>query len=99
MERKSHLLEFFGRECPHCRSMEPIVSRLQDEEGLEIEKIEVWHSEQNAQRMRQYDHGRCGGVPFFYNTRTEKWVCGVVPYPKLRDWALGGEAAEGKEAG
>jgi thiol-disulfide isomerase/thioredoxin len=89
MESKADLMEFYGKECPHCASMEPLVTRLQDEEGLEIRKYEVWHSEQNATLMREYDQGRCGGVPFFYNPQTGKWLCGVVNYEKLKEWGLG----------
>ncbi len=88
MDEESHLLEFFGKECSHCAAIEPRVVRLQDEEGVEIRKYEVWHSEENAKLMRRYDQGRCGGVPFFYNTKTKKWLCGEVSYEKLRDWAL-----------
>ena len=89
MEQKTNLLEFFGKECPHCAAMEPLVSRLQDEEGMEFAKYEVWHNEENANLMRKYDQGRCGGVPFFYNTRTEKWLCGMVKYEQLKEWAAG----------
>jgi thiol-disulfide isomerase/thioredoxin len=89
MESKADLMEFYGKECPHCASMEPLVTRLQDEEGVEIRKYEVWHSEQNATLMREYDQGRCGGVPFFYNPQTGKWLCGVVNYEKLKEWGLG----------
>jgi hypothetical protein len=56
---------------------------------VEIRKYEVWHSEQNATLMREYDQGRCGGVPFFYNPQTGKWLCGVVSYEKLKEWGLG----------
>ena len=86
---ESSLLEFYGKECPHCASMEPLVARLQDEEGVAIQKHEVWHNEQNATLMRQHDQGHCGGVPFFYNPQTGKWLCGVVSYEKLKEWALG----------
>ena len=89
MESKAYLMEFYGKECPHCALMEPLVTRLQDEEGVEIRKYEVWHSEQNATLMREYDQGRCGGVPFFYNPQTGKWLCGVVSYEKLKEWGLG----------
>ena len=61
---------------------------LQDEEGVTIRKVEVWHSEENAKLMREYDKGYCGGVPFFYNTKTGKWICGSASYEKLRDWAV-----------
>ncbi len=89
MEKDSSLLEFFGKECPHCAAMEPLVARLEDEEGIALARFEVWHSEQNATYMRELDQGRCGGVPFFYNKKNGKWLCGVVPYEKLKDWAQG----------
>jgi thiol-disulfide isomerase/thioredoxin len=85
-----NLLEFYGKECPHCAAMAPLVARLEEEEGLEIQKYEVWHSEQNANLMRQIDQGRCGGVPFFFNQQTGKWLCGVVSYEKLKEWAKEG---------
>lgn len=86
---ESHLIEFYGAECSHCRSLEPLIARLQDEEGVTIQKLEVWHNEENAKLMRDYDKGYCGGVPFCYNIKTEKWLCGSVSYEKLKDWALG----------
>jgi thiol-disulfide isomerase/thioredoxin len=89
MEQKSKLMEFYGTECSHCRSMEPLIEILRDKEGVEILRLEVWHNQENANLLRQYDQGRCGGVPFFYNTKTEKWLCGSVNYEKLREWALG----------
>ncbi len=89
MAEESHLIEFYGTECSHCRSLEPLIARLQDEEGVTIQKLEVWHNEENARLMRDYDKGYCGGVPFCYNTKTGKWLCGSVSYEKLRDWALG----------
>ena len=89
MEQKPNLIEFFGTECSHCRDMDPLIARLQDEHGVEITRLEVWHNEQNARLLREYDQGRCGGVPFFYNTQTGKWLCGSVSYEKIKDWALG----------
>jgi len=89
MKKEFHLMEFYGTECSNCRSMEPLIQRLQDEEGVEIARLEVWHNQQNAKLLQQYDQGRCGGVPFFYNTRTGEWLCGAVSYDRLRAWALG----------
>jgi len=90
MKREFHLIEFYGNECSHCKSMEPLVRRLEEEEGVEVAKLEVWHNEANARLMREYDQGRCGGVPFFFNTKTGEWLCGAVSYERLRQWALGG---------
>ncbi len=67
--------------------MEPLVGRLEEEEGVEVARIEVWHNEANAQRMRQYDQNYCGGVPFFFNIKTGKWICGEADYERLKKWA------------
>lgn len=83
------LLQFYGTECVHCHEMEPFVERLEQEEGVTTKKLEVWHNSENAGIMRQYDKDFCGGVPFFYNTKTGKWICGSTSYEKLREWALG----------
>ncbi len=83
----SHLLEFFGAECIHCKKMEPLLERLEDELGISVTKLEVWHSHENANLLKKYDQGFCGGVPFFYNTRSTKWLCGDPDYEKLKAWA------------
>jgi len=87
------LLMFHGRECPHCKRMMPIVDRLAKEAGIEVEKIEVWHEEKNADLMRSYRPviaPKCGGqlkTPTFFNTETEDVLCGEVEYEALKDWA------------
>jgi len=68
--------------------MEPLVERLETEEGVSIGKLEVWHHEANARIMREYDKGYCGGVPFFFNKKTGKWICGETDYERLKQWAL-----------
>lgn len=83
------LLDFYGTECVHCKEMDPLVEQLEKEQGVTVKKIEVWHNSKNAELMRQYDKGYCGGVPFFYNTKTDKWICGSATYEKLKEWALG----------
>ena len=68
--------------------MEPLVERLEAAEGVNIKNIEVWHSEANAKLMSEYDKGYCGGVPFFFNKKTGKWICGDADYERLKKWAL-----------
>ncbi len=68
--------------------MAPLVERLESEEGVSIGKLEVWHHEANAKIMREYDKGYCGGVPFFFNKKTGKWICGETEYEQLKNWAL-----------
>ncbi len=81
------LIDFYGRECPHCHKMEPLVERLEQEAGVKVEKFEVWHDAENAKKMARYDNGRCGGVPFFMNTETGAMICGEVSYEELKAWA------------
>ncbi len=85
----SHLLEFYGTECPHCIRMHKLVERLEKEEGVKVDTFEVWHNAENAKKLEELDKDFCGGVPFFYNTETNKWICGEEDYAALKDWALG----------
>lgn len=78
------LLEFYGKECEHCINMEPLVERLAKETKLKFERFEVWHNAENAVKMQKYDRGRCGGVPFFINTETDKFICGEDSYENLK---------------
>lgn len=86
----SHLLEFYGTECPHCEKMHVLVERLKKEEGIEIESLEVWHNKENEKRFLEIDDGFCGGVPFFYNTKTKEYICGEESYEGLKKWAKDG---------
>lgn len=87
------LIMFHARECPHCRKMMPLVEKLEKEEGVALEKLEVWHDEKNADLMRSYKSilaSKCGGqlrTPTFFNTETNDVICGEVPYETLKDWA------------
>ena len=81
------LLEFYGNECPHCKTIESLVEKLEKETGSVVEKYEVWYDEKNAAKMEQYDKGLCGGVPFFFNTDTNDYICGATSYEKLKEWA------------
>ncbi len=81
------LFEFYGTECPHCQRMEPLIKRLQEETGAAIEQYEVWHNEENAKKMNEYDKSLCGGVPFFFNTDSKEFICGEASYEELKNWA------------
>ena len=83
------LLEFYGETCPHCIEMKPLVEKLKEEEGIEVETYEVWNNEENAKKQHEYDTGLCGGVPFFYNTETKAHICGSTDYESLKAWAKG----------
>ena len=83
------LLMFTGTECVHCHAMDPLITKLEKESKLKITKLEVWHDAKNAALQQKLDAGKCGGVPFFYNEKTKKWLCGEVPYSELKAWATG----------
>ena len=81
------LLEFYGKECPHCEDMKILVAKLEKEEGVKVESFETWHNEENAKKMEEYDKDLCGGVPFFYNTKNKKFICGESSYDELEKWS------------
>ena len=81
------LLEFYGTECPHCIRLRPLLERLEKEEGVKIERYEVWHDDKNAAMMEKYAKDRCEGVPFLFNTETQDSVCGEAEYDMLKKWA------------
>ena len=82
------LYDFYGKECPHCQTMMPLVDKL-IEEGIKIEKMETWHDKKNAAKQAEVDKGLCGGVPFFYNTDSKQFICGATDEEALRKWASG----------
>jgi len=88
MSNDAYLLDFYGTECVHCHEMDPLVEQLEKETSLAVQRIEVWHNAKNAEMLKKFDKGFCGGVPFFFNTRSGKWICGSTSYEKLKAWAL-----------
>ena len=84
------LINFYGIECPHCIRMHTLFERLEKEEGIKTEKLEVWHDDANMKKLETYDkNGECGGVPFTVNTETGKTLCGEVEYDELKKWVKG----------
>ncbi|NQT79330.1 MAG: thioredoxin family protein [Candidatus Aminicenantes bacterium] len=89
----SKLVMFYGRECPHCKKMMPLVDKLENETSVSIERLEIWHNEENADLMRSYKDvikAKCGGqlgVPTFLDTETKDVFCGEVEYKTLKSWA------------
>jgi hypothetical protein len=73
--------------------MMPLVNRLEKEENIAFEKLEIWHNEENADLMRSYKDiiaPKCGGqlrTPTFLNTDTKDVLCGEVEYETLKEWA------------
>ena len=82
-----HLQVFYGTECPHCDRMNKLLLKLKKEKNIDVMMIEVWHNKENEKRLIEIDKDRCGGVPFLYNTKTGKFICGEVEYNELVSWA------------
>ena len=83
------LLMFTGTECTHCHEMVPLVEKIEKELKITVERLEVWHNEKNMEILQKLDDGKCGGIPFFYNENTAKWICGATSMDKLKEWAQG----------
>ncbi len=86
--KSSHLFDFYGTECPHCIEMLPMIAQVEKETGRKIQKLEVWHNSENQKKFMAADKGRCGGVPFFWNSKTDKFICGSTSKGKLKAWAM-----------
>jgi len=82
MAENERVIFFWGRECPHCAKLHPVITEASQELDAPIVELEVWHSEENAKLMRSYGEAlkkACGGslgVPALYNERTQKALCG-----------------------
>ncbi|KAF8819181.1 hypothetical protein IE077_001502 [Cardiosporidium cionae] len=86
----AYLLEFYGHECEHCAGMYPIIKRIEKELDTNFHFLEVWHNPINFQALRVLDvNSRCGGLPFFFNLKTFKHICGATTYENLKAWASG----------
>lgn len=68
--------------------MLPLVEKL-NKEGAEIEILETWHNAENAKKLETFDTGLCGGVPFFYNATSKKFLCGEATEEEVRKWSDG----------
>jgi hypothetical protein len=69
--------------------MVPLIEKLEKEEKVKVDRLETWHSSVNAKKLVKADKGKCGGVPFFYNDVSKKFICGSTSYENLKKWALG----------
>ena len=85
---KPYLIQFKGKGDDYCAQMEPLKEQLKEELGVNIRCFEVWYDSKNLELMQRLDRGRCGGVPFFYNKRSRRYICGATTYNNLRAWAL-----------
>ncbi|MEI7718258.1 MAG: hypothetical protein WCI72_00190 [archaeon] len=88
------ILFFHGAECPHCAVMRPIVEKLKKELKLKVTSFEVWHNEDNADKMREFADiiAEAGdgdlGVPAFVDVKNNEAKCGEMPKKELKKWLM-----------
>ncbi len=89
--------QFYGATCQHCKSMEPIVKQVEEETGIQFEKVEVWENNQNAQLMLLYKNEILNDckldaekrqVPVFLSVKHRKAVCGKMTKEQLKQFVL-----------
>jgi len=66
------------------------MGRELEREGFHMKRFEVWYNTKNTELLQHLDMGRCGGVPYYFNKRTRRFVCGATDFENLRKWAADG---------
>ena len=89
----SEFVEFYGAECPHCRKMIPVVEQVERETGVIFQKLEIWHNDTNRETFLMHAESiekSCGflGVPTFYNTKTDRAICGEKTVEELKNFII-----------
>eukprot|EP00519_Triparma_laevis_P008880 CAMPEP_0182501698 /NCGR_PEP_ID=MMETSP1321-20130603/11955_1 /TAXON_ID=91990 /ORGANISM="Bolidomonas sp., Strain RCC1657" /LENGTH=229 /DNA_ID=CAMNT_0024706427 /DNA_START=228 /DNA_END=914 /DNA_ORIENTATION=+ len=84
------LIMFTGDNCAHCDEMEPNLLRLESDLHVTVARLNVWRSQLNFKLFEKLDpQQKCGGLPYFYNTKTKERICGATTFGNLRAWAKG----------
>lgn len=95
-EKPPHLIGFYAEQSMEAKRMRYLGDLLEQElPGTKILWLEAWENPLNERLRATIDlRNQCGGVPYLFNRKTGKVLCGVVHYDKLRLWAqgLGGDA-------
>mmetsp|Transcript_30760 Transcript_30760/g.56813 ORF Transcript_30760/g.56813 Transcript_30760/m.56813 type:complete len:171 (-) Transcript_30760:80-592(-) len=102
-ERKPHLVGFYAEQNMEAKRMKYLGELLEQElPGTRIIWLETWENALNERLRGAIDlRNQCGGVPYLFNRKTGKVLCGVQPYDKLRRWAqgFGGDARIYRDVG
>eukprot|EP00931_Biecheleriopsis_adriatica_P087194 TRINITY_DN61697_c0_g1_i1.p1 TRINITY_DN61697_c0_g1~~TRINITY_DN61697_c0_g1_i1.p1 ORF type:complete len:188 (+),score=39.75 TRINITY_DN61697_c0_g1_i1:75-566(+) len=90
-QRKPHLIGFYAEQSMEAKRMRYLGNLLEKElPGTKIVWLEAWENPLNERLRATIDNrNQCGGVPYLFNRKTGKVLCGVVAYDKLRAWAQG----------
>ena len=94
------IIYFYGNGCPFCATIESAVGKLEEEDDVQFERLEVWrggrtereYNKENQNRMETLKHHyeqNCGGnmiVPSFYDTEGDRLICNPGSYENLKSW-------------
>ena len=88
------IIQFYGKECPYCKALEPAVEKLEKDDDVRVTKLEVWYDEDNKKKMEGlqplFDES-CGGslvTPSFYDEEGGRVLCNPETYENLKKWVF-----------
>eukprot|EP00933_Yihiella_yeosuensis_P043751 TRINITY_DN3867_c4_g1_i1.p1 TRINITY_DN3867_c4_g1~~TRINITY_DN3867_c4_g1_i1.p1 ORF type:complete len:158 (+),score=24.85 TRINITY_DN3867_c4_g1_i1:59-532(+) len=86
-----HLIGFYAEQSMEAKRMRYLGGLLEKElPGTRIVWLEAWENPLNERLRASIDlRNQCNGVPYLFNRKTGKVICGVQAYDKLRLWAQG----------
>ena len=97
---ESGIVEFYGKWCGYCRMIDPAVDRLEQEDGIEVTRLETWGNRRNKALMEslsdlfeEFNRGNYT-VPTFYDPtkpRRQQILVNPSTYEELKAWALGSQ--------
>lgn len=83
------LIGFHVDDCEYCQEMKTLLRRLELEEGIRVHILDA-SMPKNLKLLKRLDNGKCGGLPFYYNVKTNRYICGATAYENLLVWATNG---------
>ena len=85
-----YLVEFHGPDCQHCEDMLPLMKKVEKQQKTKFRRYMVWEGTDEFDLLRILDsRTHCHGLPFFYNRRSHKAICGATTWENFREWAAG----------
>lgn len=85
----AYLISFESDDYDHCRQMQPVLRRLEEDLGTLIRRINIARRKEFLGVLEAMGHNDCGTLPFYYNRRTGQAICGATSYMNLRRWGTG----------
>ena len=81
------LLFFYRATCPFTKKAEPHLQCFENSTRLTVKRLETTTPKNYDLYESSGGIEHCGGVPFFYNTKTGSTVCGAQSCDVLKLWA------------